>query len=205
MTEVKICGLTRSEDVALACALGAKYVGFNFAAGSPRRVPSEAAGDLAAAAFPGVLRVGVFRDEDEGAISRAVEKGRLDLVQLHRRLTEGDVRRAPVPVIAVTPASGPLDGAPPADLLRRCYAVLLDSSEGAGVPIDPARVERRTWQVPLFVAGGLDAESVGAVIRRLRPAAVDVASGVESAPGIKDRARLERFFEAVREADRDAS
>ncbi len=205
MTDVKICGLTRSEDVALACALGAKYVGFNFAAGSPRRVPSEAVRDLAAVAAPGVLRVGVFRDEDEAAVARAVDLGRLDIVQLHRRLTEDDLLRSPVPVIAVSRGPGPLDGAPPADLLRRCYAVLLDSSEGAGVPIDPSRVERRTWPVPLFVAGGIDGESVGAVIRRLRPAAVDVASGVESAPGIKDRARLERFFEAVREADRDAS
>ena len=202
MTFVKICGLTRVEDVALACALGAKYVGFNFAAGSPRRIALEAVRALSDATAPGVLKVGVFREEDADSVARAVEAGGLDLVQLHRRLTEEDVARSPVPVIAVAPASGSAADFPGA-VWPRCHAVLLDSSEGSGTPVDPSLLSAERWPVPVFVAGGLSGESVGAVIRKIRPAGVDVASGGESAPGIKDRSRLERLFAAVREADRD--
>jgi phosphoribosylanthranilate isomerase len=205
MTAVKICGLTRAEDVAAACALGAAYVGFNFAAASPRRVTLEAARDLAAASAPGVLRVGVFVAEDAEAIARAVQAARLDLVQLHRRLTEEDVVASPVPIIAVARPSGGAFAVPRHDLLVRCHAVLFDPSEGTGAPLDPARIEEASWPVPVLVAGGLTPETVGEVIRRLRPAGVDVASGVESAPGVKDRARLEAFFGAVKEADSEAS
>ena len=201
MTDVKICGLTRAEDVELACSLGARYVGFNFAEGSLRRVWPESAAALADATADGVLRVGVFRAESREEIDRAVATARLDLVQLHRRLTPEDFENARVPVIAVARAGdGGLD-APETAILGRCHAILLDASEGRGVRLDPALVERASWAVPLFVAGGLDGDTVGAVIRTLRPAAIDVASGAESAPGIKDRGKLERLFRAVREAD----
>lgn len=204
MTAVKICGLTRAQDVAAACALGAAYVGFNFAAASPRRVAPETARELAAACAPGVLKVGVFVDEDAETIARAVAAAHLDLVQLHRRLTEEDVESTPVPVIAVARFSGGSFAVPRHEILVRCHAVLFDPSEGAGERIDPARVEEASWPVPALVAGGLAPETVGAVIRRLRPAGVDVASGVESAAGVKDRGKLERFFAAVREADAQA-
>ena len=204
MTAVKICGLTRPEDVALACALGARYVGFNFAEASPRRVTPEAARALADAAPAGVLRVGVFQSASAAAIDRAVALARLDLVQLHRVLTREDLDRSPVPVIAVARGAREGDGAPDPELLRRCHAILLDASEGRGEPLDPLRVQMGGWAVPVFVAGGLDADSVGPVIRALKPAAVDVATGAESSPGIKDRDRLARLFDAVREADREA-
>jgi phosphoribosylanthranilate isomerase len=203
MTAVKICGLTRPEDVALACALGARYVGFNFAESSPRRVSPEAARALADAVPAGVLKVGVFKSESAAAIDRAVAFGRLDLVQLHRTLTRADLDRCAVPVIAVARASREGDGDPDPELLRSCHAILLDASEGRGRPLDPHLLRPR-WPVPMFVAGGLDADSVGSVIRALRPAAVDVATGAESSPGIKDRDKLARLFDAVREADREA-
>lgn len=201
MTAVKICGLTRPEDVAAACELGAAYVGFNFVAASPRRVTNALARELAAAASPGVLRVGVFADEDASTIARAIEAGGLHAVQLHRRLTEEEVAASPVPVIAVARQSGGEFAVPRREILVRCHAVLFDPSEGTGRSLDPARLEEASWPVPALVAGGLDADSVGAVIRRLRPAGVDVASGVESAPGIKDAGKLRRFFAAVKEAD----
>lgn len=203
MTDVKICGLTRPQDVALACALGARYVGFNFAESSPRRVSPEAARALADATVEGVLKVGVFREESEATIHRAIEMGGLDLVQLHRRLTREDLDRSPVPVIAVARASHEGGGAPDRELLLRCHAILLDSSEGSGKRLDPMLVQTQRWPVPVFVAGGLDCDSVGPVIRALKPDAVDVASGAESAPGIKDRDKLARLFDAVREADRE--
>ncbi len=201
MTAVKICGLTRPDDVASACELGATYVGFNFVVSSPRRVPNAIVRELGAAAAPGVLRVGVFADEDADTIARAVEAAGLHLVQLHRRLTEEEVARSPVPIIAVARQAGDDFAVPRGEILVRCHAVLFDPSEGTGTLLDPARIEEASWPVPVLVAGGLNAETVGSVIRRLRPAGVDVASGVESAPGIKDRGKLERFFAAVREAD----
>lgn len=201
MTRVKICGLTRPEDVELACELGAAYVGFNFVEGSPRRVSPETARELADATAPGVLRVGVFKTEGADAISRAAELARLDLVQLHRPLTLAELESAPVPLIAVARSERDARADPPLPLVARCHAILLDSSEGSGRALDPARLRPGRWPVPVFVAGGLDAESVGAVIRAVRAAAVDVASGGESAPGIKDRSKLTRLFEAVREAD----
>ena len=200
MTAVKICGLTRVEDVVLAGKLGATYAGFNFVETSPRRVTPAAARELTPACGPGMLKVGVFRAEDP-SIATTIGAAGLDLVQLHGRLTEEIVASSPVPIIAVARWSGTEFAVPRRDLLVRCHAVLFDPSEGQGVPLDSARVEEASWPVPVLVSGGLTPETVGGVIRRLRPAGVDVASGVESAPGIKDPIRLERFFAAVKEAD----
>lgn len=203
-TAVKICGLTRPEDVALACALGAAYVGFNFASSSPRRVDLDRAEDLSAATAPGVLRVGVFANEDLATVGRAVERGRLDLVQLHRRLKTEELAILPVPVVGVARREEGVLRAPAADLLSRCHALLVDPSEGTGTSIDWSLVDSSGWSVPIFVAGGLTPENVGEAIRRLRPAAVDVATGVESVPGIKDREKLSRFFAAVAKANDEA-
>jgi phosphoribosylanthranilate isomerase len=206
MTAVKVCGLTRAEDVRLACRFKATYAGFNFVAASPRRVTPAAARDLCAACSPGMLKVGVFLAGDEAIDSTVVVAG-LDLVQLHGRLTEEMVESSPVPVIAVArlSESGSEFSVPRREILVRCHALLFDPSEGEGVALDPARIEEASWPVPVLVAGGLTPETVGEVIRRLRPAGVDVASGVESAPGIKDPVKLERFFAAVKEADAHAN
>ena len=201
MTSVKICGLTRPEDVEAAGGLGAAYVGFVFAAASPRRVTVDQARSLAEACASGVLKVGVFADEEPSLVAEAVGAAGLDLVQLHRSLTEEDVAAMPVPVIAVARKTAEGFSLPRSEILVRCHALLFDASEGTGAALDPGRLEEARGPVPVLVAGGLTAESVGATIRILRPAGVDVASGVESAPGIKDRGKLERFFAAVREAD----
>jgi len=210
VTAVKICGLTRRQDVALACAIGASAVGFNFAAESPRRVTPEAARELSEAAAPGVLRVGVFVSEEARQIREAVEAAKLDLVQLHRALTAEDLDALPVPVIAVARVgpAGP-DRIPP-DLLGRCRAILFDtlSSEragGTGKPFDWGSIAGRQFGLPILLAGGLDPDNVAEAVRRVRPWAVDVASGVESAPGMKDPEKMRRFFEAVRRADADAA
>lgn len=203
MTAVKVCGLTREEDVDTACALGAAYVGFNFSALSPRRVRPAVARRLAAVAR-GALRVGVFVDESYRDIDEAVAEASLDLVQIHRRLTAEDLRHVGVSVLAVAHA-GRDDEIPPGELLERCAGILFDSSApgagGTGIPFDWTLLEGRTWPVPLFVAGGLHPGNVGDSIAKTRAAAVDVATGVESSPGVKDRSKMERFFAAVREAD----
>ena len=205
MTDVKICGLTREPDVVEACNLGAAYVGFNFSTASRRRVTAEQARRLAAAVSGAARRVGVFVDEGYSEIEDAVSAASLDLVQLHRTLRAEDLSRIPRPVLAVAHA-GREEEIPPGALLDRCAGLLFDTDVaglpgGTGVPFDWYLVEGRTWPVPLFVSGGLRPENVEESIRRTRPSAVDVASGVESAPGVKDAARMRRFFEAVSRAD----
>jgi phosphoribosylanthranilate isomerase len=205
VTDVKICGLTREADVATACELGAAYVGFNFASSSPRRVDLRLARRLASAVPRDVRRVGVFVDETYEEVAAAVDIASLDLVQLHRALTPEDVDRISVGVLAVSHAHRK-DSIPPESLLQRCAGILFDGGidgvpGGSGVAFDWSLLEGRRWPVPLFVAGGLSAENVGESIRRTAPSAVDVASGVERAPGVKDPDRMRRFFRAVREAD----
>lgn len=202
MTAVKICGLTRSEDVEAAAEFGAALLGFNFASASPRRVSIERARVLAAAAPPAALRVGVFARESRDVIARAVGQTPLDMVQLHRPVTEDDLEWCPVPVIAAV-----LPGQPPdPEVLARLSALLWDSSAGTGTLADWDVVAAcRGLEVRQFLAGGLDPDNVAEAVRRIRPDGVDVASGVESAPGVKDRYLLARFFAAVREADRGAA
>lgn len=205
MTDVKICGLTREADVEAACGLGAAYVGFNFASFSPRRIDLARGKRLAGAVRPGVRRVGVFVDESYDEIAAAIDAASLDLVQLHRILSAQDLERIERGILAVAHANRD-DEVPPASLLERCAGILFDggtaaSPGGSGTPFDWSRLEARPWPVPVFVAGGLRPENVGASIRVTKPSVVDVASGVESSPGVKDHDRMRRFFQAVRDAD----
>ncbi len=203
MTEVKICGLTREEDVAAACELGAAILGFNFVPGSPRRIAAARARAIAAMAPAAALRAGVFAAAGREEIERVVAEVGLQIVQLHRPVTAEDVEGLRARVVPAVRMEAGRDALPDAAVLARCRSVLWDSSGGRGRVADWSLVEGAgPMPVPVYVAGGLDPDNVGDVIRRLRPAGVDVASGVESAPGVKDRAKLERFFEAVREADR---
>jgi phosphoribosylanthranilate isomerase len=203
MTRIKICGLTRAEDVALCAALGADYVGFNFSARSPRQIAAASAPALLAASG-GVWRVGVFVDEDRDAVSRAIEALRLDLLQFHRAIREEDFG-FDLPVIGVRRVFGsevPDEG----PLLSRCHAVLFDTGRndaagGTGETFDWSVLPRSRGGAPAGLAGGLTADNVGAAIRATRPFLVDTASGVESSPGVKDSGRLRAFFVAVRSAD----
>lgn len=205
MTQIKICGLTRPEDVELASTLGAAYVGFNFSFVSPRRVSLETARDLSRAAHSGSARVGVFVNESREQILEAIEAASLDLVQIHRPLAPADLEELPRPVIAVERVSTRGFEAGPEALLAKCRSVLLDTAGdrpgGTGIPFDWGILAERTWPVPLILAGGLNPANVGRAIACVRPSAVDVASGVESSPGIKDEEKMRLFFSAVREAD----
>ena len=202
---VKICGLTRAEDVRKAVGLGASYLGFNFARQSPRRLDPEAAPAVAGASGERVPRVGVFVDEDAGYVSRCIQAAGLNCLQFHRSLTESDFGFG-LPVIGVSLVweDGPRWPAP--ELLRRCHALLFDTG-GTGHPGGTGKafawhlLAGRETPVPLWLAGGLNASNVADAIRAVRPALVDVASGVESAPGVKSPERMEQFVRAVRRAD----
>jgi len=210
MTRVKICGLTRPDDVGLAVELGAAWIGFNFAAASPRRVDARRAEELSRAGGRSALRVGVFVTESPAAIREAVEAARLDLVQLHRPLRLEDVEESPAPIVAVAHVGPSGPDLPPDALLARCAALLFDTRVpglpgGTGKAYDWRAVAGRGSAVPVLLAGGLSPDNVADAIRAARPFGVDVASGVESSPGVKDPARLRRFFEAVARADTDAA
>jgi phosphoribosylanthranilate isomerase len=200
---VKVCGLTRVEDVALADSLGAQFVGFNFSSGSPRRVDPGRARELASAAG-NARRVGIFVGESPEEIRRAIDAAGLDLIQVHRDVAAGDFEHG-VPVVAVCRVFGGAARWPDEPLLARSLAILFDTGDperhgGTGRPFDWRMIEGRAIPVPVWLAGGLTAANVGEAIRRVRPAVVDVASGVESSPGVKDAGRLREFFEAVADA-----
>ncbi|MFN2385733.1 MAG: N-(5'-phosphoribosyl)anthranilate isomerase, partial [Thermoanaerobaculia bacterium] len=181
MTRIKICGLTREEDVRVAADLGAAYLGFHFASGSPRRVTLEKARSLARCAR-GALRVGVFVGESREEIEAASEAASLDLAQLHREAREEDLS-LPVPIIAVVQVTPSGARRPAAEILTRCHALLFDSDDGtrAGprAPFDWSALVADRSAVPVWLAGGLTPENVAEAVRKVRPAGVDVASGVE--------------------------
>ena len=198
---VKICGLTREEDVKSAVSLGADAIGFVFAQ-SPRRVTPEAAARLAVHVPPGVLRIGLFLDQDQADIEGVMASVPLDVLQFHGREREEQCSAFGLPWLK---ALSMADGA----ALRRAeqdypgaMGWLLDSHQagqrgGSGEVFDWSLVH--VVDKPIWLAGGLHANNVGEAIHTVRPYAVDVSSGVESAPGIKDAAKVSAFIEAVRE------
>jgi phosphoribosylanthranilate isomerase len=199
---VKICGITRVEDALLAEQAGADAIGLIFAKGSRRQVTAEAAREITHAVGPRLLRVGVFRNAPLQQVVDLAAELRLQLVQLH-----GDEDRAyarevagSVPVIRALPFSAQLS---PAELSSWPVAgVLLDAvTPGAGIPFDWHQAGALAGQPRLILAGGLSPVNVAEAIRLLRPCAVDVASGVESAPGIKDPELVRSFISQARRAD----
>ncbi|APD08939.1 MULTISPECIES: phosphoribosylanthranilate isomerase [Thermus] len=198
MVRVKICGLTRLEDALLAEALGAYALGFVLAPGSRRRLAPEAARGISRALGPFVVRVGVFRDQPPGEVLRLMEEARLQVAQLHGAEPPewAEAIGRFFPVIKAFSLDGP---ARPEWAGYPAWALLLDSpSPGSGKPYP------RAWAEPLLgtgkrviLAGGITPENAPEALA-LRPYAIDLASGVEEAVGVKSRARLEALFARVR-------
>lgn len=201
---IKICGVTRPEDARLAAALGATAIGMVFWTASPRAVTMAQAEAVAAAVPAGVLTVGVFVDATRDQIAAVVRRVPIGAVQLHGRETPGFVESLPWPVIkaVAVPSEGPLPDLAPWAGVR----VLIDAHDpvrrgGTGQMVDWARAAALAATRPVILAGGLRPETVAEAIARVRPAGIDVSSGVERAPGIKDQARLRALFDAVREVE----
>lgn len=213
--EVKVCGLTRAADAALATALGAAYLGFIFAP-SPRRLTVDAAAQLLATldtadeATARPRRVGVFAGAGVGEIAAAVHRLGLDIVQLHgeedARLVAALRDTVPSALWSVVHVGG--EGIDRAQLewATRGDGILLDAKVdgrlgGTGRAFDWER--ERAVVAPLragrsiILAGGLTAENVARAIAVFSPDIVDVSSGVEASPGCKDPARLRAFVHAV--------
>ncbi|HEY4305594.1 MAG TPA: phosphoribosylanthranilate isomerase [Gemmatimonadaceae bacterium] len=211
-TEIKFCGLTRRDDANHAAALGAAYVGVIFA-GGPRVLTPDRARDVLDDIPDSVQRVGVFANQSDDEIERAVDIVDLDVVQLHSEWDPQRVRRLVQrldrevwPVVRVEGTNLP-DWI--AEAFRIGDAVLLDAYVagalgGTGVALPWAQLSARLSSLRdsarLVLAGGLKPENVAIAIAALSPDVVDVSSGVESAPGIKDHDRMRAFRDAVTHA-----
>jgi len=203
-TRIKICGLTRVDDVAVAAQTGADALGFVCYARSARYVPAERLKELAASVPPFVTPVLLFVNPQVDEVRAALEQVPDALLQFHGDEDEGFCAQFLRPWLrAVRMAQG-------VDLLdceRRfpsAIGLLADAPSagfgGSGESFDWQRIPVRRSR-PLVLAGGLHAGNVGQAIAQVRPWAVDVSSGVEAAPGIKDARRIEEFIAAVRAAD----
>jgi len=207
---VKVCGLTRPDDATAAAAAGVDFIGLNFWPRSKRRVDADRARQVAAAARaagPAIRLVGLFVDAALEAIDAARAAVGLDVIQLHGDETPDQCRavRAAtgLPVWKAVPVTGP---EAVADLGRwPVDAVLLDAPSagrgGSGKTVDwalAADAVRRHPDLKIVLAGGLTPDNVAAAVARVGPWAVDVASGVETAPGEKDAARVGAFVRAAR-------
>lgn len=208
---VKICGLRRPEDVAAAAVAGAAYVGFVFFPPSPRHLDPEAARAAALAAPPGVAKVGLTVDAGDDALAAILATVPLDMLQLHGE--ESPARVAYVracfglPVIKAVGLRGPED-LPALDRYAGVADMLLVDAKpprdaplpgGNGLAFDWRLVAGRRWPVPWLLAGGLTAANVAEAVRLTGARQVDVSSGVEAAPGVKDPARMRDFVAAAQE------
>ena len=202
---VKICGLTRPADARAAAAAGADAVGLVFYERSPRAIDVATARAIGAALPPFVARVALFLDAEAELVQQVVAGLAPDLLQFHGRETPAFCRAFARPYIKSVPmGETDIDPAAFAAAYADASAFILDANRageagGLGTRFDWRR-RTRLPDKPLIVAGGLDAASVGAAIARFAPYAVDVSSGVESAPGVKDSARMQAFTAAVANA-----
>jgi len=203
---VKVCGITTLRDAEAAVVLGADALGFNFCPASPRFVEGADALRIIRRLPPFVVPVGVFVNvPDPADVVRLAAESGVAAVQLHGDESPEYCRRlSGLPLIKALRVGSPTDLDAAASFPVR--AVLLDSREGSlwggtGRIFDWGMIDAaRRPRVPLILAGGLNASNVANAIRKVRPYAVDVCSGVESEPGVKDPGKLAAFMTEVRNA-----
>lgn len=208
--EVKICGITDEEAMDAAIEAGADYVGLVFFPPSPRNVSAERAAELVEFTPGEVTKVGLFVDPDDSTLDSVLTRVRLDLLQLHGAETPERVEAIrleyglPVMKVLSVSEAADLDAAEP--YLAVADRLLFDAKPpkgallpgGNAVSFDWTILAGRKWGLPWMLAGGLTSANVAEAIRISGAFAVDVSSGVESAPGIKDALKIQAFIRAVR-------
>lgn len=199
-TRIKICGLRRPEDIAAVNEVQPDYVGFVLFPGSKRYVTPETVKELRTGLAPGIRVVGVFVDEEPETVARLLEEGVIDIAQLHGHedaaYLETLRRQTDKPLIQAFRIRNE------ADVQRAMESaageILLDAGAGDGKTFDWELLKHATR--PYFLAGGLNPENAAGAVKRLRPYAVDVSSGVEK-DGFKDPDRIRDFVDKVRMED----
>jgi len=207
-TRIKVCGITRLEDARLAVKLGAAALGFNFYPPSPRYIEPGAARAIIEKLPPFVVAVGVYANETEMEhVTAVARESGITAIQLHGpRFPEFSGQPTGYPLIRAMAVGEGFKAESLAGF--HANAFLLDAlhpnlSGGTGKSFDWQLAREAHRYGTIILAGGLNPENVGHAIREVRPFAVDVASGVESAPGQKDPKLLRAFFSAVADADKD--
>lgn len=214
---VKICGLKTPEDMAAVAMAGAAYAGFNFFPKSPRYVSPQDAAALALLAPVGLAKVALVVNADDALLDTIVSAVPLDMLQLHGHEPPARVAqikaRYGLPVMKVIGVAAEADLDDLLDHQLVADMILIDAKApkdavlpgGNGLTFDWRLLVGRKWLKPWMLAGGLTAENVGQAIRLTGARQVDVASGVESAPGVKDAARIAAFVLAAHQAGAPAA
>lgn len=205
----KICGLRTLADVEAAAAAGVGYIGLVFFPRSPRHLELPAARDLALAAPVGLAKVGLVVDADDATLQAITDAVPLDMLQLHGRESPARVAavkaRFGLPVMKAVGVAEAADLAAIAEYEAVADQILVDAKArkgaalpgGNGLAFDWRLIAGRQWQRPWMLAGGLTPGNVAEAVRLTGAAQVDVSSGVESAPGVKDAARIAAFVAAA--------
>ncbi|MEM6971523.1 MAG: phosphoribosylanthranilate isomerase [Pseudomonadota bacterium] len=206
---VKICGLRDAAGVEAACDAGAAYVGFVFFPPSPRALQPAEARDAALAAAPGVAKVGLFVDPDDALLDRVLAEVPLDILQLHGAETPqrvAEIRgRHGLPVMKAIGIREAEDLAAIDAYAGVADQLLIDAKPhkdarlpgGNGLAFDWSLLAGRQMPLPWLLAGGLTPDNAAEAVRRTGAEQLDVSSGVESAPGIKDPALMRAFLDAL--------
>lgn len=205
MTRIKCCGMTRVGDALLAARLGADAIGLVFSARSKRQVSLAQAREIVAALPPFVATVALFMDDEANLVRQVLDEVRPTLLQFHGDESDGWCAQFGHPFLKAIAMGEGAAALPRLHDYPHATGLLLDGhaageAGGSGKAFDWSLLPGELAQ-SLILAGGLHAGNVGDAVRTAHPWAVDVASGVESAPGIKDPLRLEAFIRAVRTAD----
>jgi phosphoribosylanthranilate isomerase len=208
--EVKICGLTTEEAVDAAVEAGTDYVGLVFFPPSPRNVSPERAAELIELLPEEVAKVGLFVDADDALLDEVMTHLRLDLLQFHGNETPERVEQVRleygVPVMKVIHVSEPADLSKADAYLQVADRLMFDAKPpkdatrpgGNAVAFDWSILAGKSWKLPWFLAGGLTPANVADAIKATNAPAVDVSSGVESAPGVKDLDLIAAFVKAAK-------
>ena len=200
MTGIKLCGITRPQDIDVINRIKPEYIGFVFAPASRRYVGDEIASDLKKRLDPGIAAVGVFVDEAPDRVAKLLNNGIIDMAQLHGDEDEGYLCK--LRALTDKPLIRAFRIKRMEDLLKasECSAdhILLDAGAGDGTVFNWDWL--KDYDRPYFLAGGLDPYNVADAIRWLHPYAVDVSSGIET-DGSKDPVRMREFVDTVRRTD----
>lgn len=204
-TAVKICGITRLEDALTAARCGAHAIGFVFHLPSPRYVPPEKAGAIIRALPPFVTTVALFVDAQPQQVREALSQAPVNLLQFHGAETPEYCRQFGLPYMKAVRVRTGVDLLQYASDYQDAKALLLDAfvdgvHGGTGAIFDWDLIPQGL-PLPVVLSGGLNSANVTGAIRKVRPWAVDVSSGVEAGKGIKDAAKIAAFISGVRNAD----
>ena len=208
-TRVKICGITRVEDIQTCVNFGVDAIGFVFVESSPRCVSIEQAAELSSKVPPFMQTVGLFMGQSSDFVASVLREVPLNLLQFHGDESPAECEIHNLDYIKAIPMGGGTDPAKYASGYKKSKGFLLDShklgeSGGSGGTFDWSKVPDNLNK-PLILAGGLTIENVATAVAEVRPYAVDVSSGVEAAKGLKDQEKIAAFIRGVKQGDKSTN